>query len=164
MVGVTSFDPEPQGYGECSIQTSVAYYRDWILKTMAGKTPPSKCNVKEWPPLPSDPHLCEKCEVGPVLSVTSHISILVAGSTTCQNTVLDANAHTRVVFCRSVPKKSMSRQRRLHLRRLLLRRLLHTRRLHLRKHQRRMLRLRLRRRHHLFCRLGRFILQKNYTT
>ena len=40
---------------------------------MAGKTPPSKCNVKEWLPLPSDPHLCEKCEVGPVLSTISHL-------------------------------------------------------------------------------------------
>ena len=71
LVGVTSFDPDRPDYGECSIHTSVAHYRNWILATMAGKIPPSTCKVKEQPPRTPGPDPCEECEVDPVPTVAS---------------------------------------------------------------------------------------------
>ena len=46
IVGVMSFDPPYPICGQCSIHSSVSYYRDWITKTMAGTIPSSKCLPK----------------------------------------------------------------------------------------------------------------------
>ena len=46
IVGVMSFDPPYPVCGQCSIHTSVSYYRDWITKTMAESISPTKCLPK----------------------------------------------------------------------------------------------------------------------
>ena len=99
VVGVMSYDPDRPEYGECSIQTSVAYYRDWILNTMDGLTPPSECKLKKKTPSPSpeesvDP--CEACKVG-LCCLSSYMSILVSGSATYQD--LDSNAIALHLSC-----------------------------------------------------------------
>ena len=111
LVGVTSYDPYLPYYRDCNVLTSISYYRDWILETMAGKTPPSECKIKEKPsPLPSDPFLCEKCKVGHVLYAISHFhSGLQLGY--ISGFCFECEILTCVaVLCRNVPKKR-NRQR-----------------------------------------------------
>ena len=98
VVGVMSYDPDRPEYGECSIQTSVAYYRNWILKTMAGKTPPSECMEKEPSPSPPvQPDPCEECKVG-LCCLSSYMSISVSGSATNHGCRFECDCLTLELF------------------------------------------------------------------
>ena len=43
LVGLMSFDTPHAKCPSCSVYTSVAYFREWVLKTMNGSLLPSRC-------------------------------------------------------------------------------------------------------------------------